>query len=154
MPSKPLFGIPVVVGMSDAVIAMRSICSLLAGERSSSDPANASAQHERRVVMAFSHLVAQVGPPLLARPGEVGPARRADGSSGSLVWRGLFGQPSLVRIDPQTGLARKRHSDDALCGDDDSVGKIKAKEVPISWHTGSGKGSKPRGGWQEGRGVE
>jgi hypothetical protein len=39
---------------------MRNICSPLAGERNNSDPANASAQHERRVVMAFLPLAAQV----------------------------------------------------------------------------------------------
>ena len=37
MPSKPLFGMPVVVGMSDAVMAMRSIFSCAeAGDSDSS----------------------------------------------------------------------------------------------------------------------
>src|SRR5262245_10152801 len=49
MPSKPLFGIPVVVGMSDAVMAMRSTCCAWAGASVSSNPANASAHWSRKV---------------------------------------------------------------------------------------------------------
>lgn len=44
MPSKPLFGMPVVVGMSEAVIAMRSMVSAAADAASASEPVNATAR--------------------------------------------------------------------------------------------------------------
>src|SRR5258705_396451 len=43
MPSKPLFGMPVAVGISDAVIAMRSMVSLAAGDASANEAVNAKA---------------------------------------------------------------------------------------------------------------
>ena len=53
MPSKPLFGMPVVVGMSDAVMAMRSIFSCAeADDSESSEPANSEATDETVVFHA------------------------------------------------------------------------------------------------------
>src|SRR4051812_2909051 len=51
MPSNPLFGIPVAVGMSEAVIPMRSIVSAPAGAARASEPQNARARQAGRKLM-------------------------------------------------------------------------------------------------------
>ena len=43
MPSNPLLGMPVVVGISEAVIAMRSVVSLRAADCDASAPSMAKA---------------------------------------------------------------------------------------------------------------
>src|ERR1700716_3764363 len=84
MPSKPLFGMPVVVGMSDAVMAMRSTFSCAdAGDRESSEAAHAEARRrKRRVIMASP----SVGPRVttVASPAHAssGPERTPAGSLG------------------------------------------------------------------------
>src|SRR5947209_15062951 len=51
MPSKPLFGMPVAVGMSEAVIPIRSIVSAAAGAERASEPQNATARQAGRMLM-------------------------------------------------------------------------------------------------------
>src|SRR6266700_3440451 len=51
MPSKPLFGMPVAVGISEAVIPMRSMVSAAAGAASASEPVNARARQAGRKLM-------------------------------------------------------------------------------------------------------
>jgi hypothetical protein len=60
MPSKPLLGRPVVVGISDAVIAMRSD-EADAGWIASSDPAKAVAATRRRQIMNTSTSDGKIG---------------------------------------------------------------------------------------------
>ena len=53
MPSKPLLGMPVVVGMSDAVMAMRSVLSAVAGWDDSSAVSSAIVQEALRMGMIY-----------------------------------------------------------------------------------------------------
>src|SRR5712692_6285861 len=53
MPSKPLFGSPVAVGISDAVMAMRNVVSAMAGLNGSKTAASASVQEALRMNMVF-----------------------------------------------------------------------------------------------------
>ena len=67
MPSKPLLGMPVVVGMSDAVMAMRSTLSCAeAGDRESSEAANSEARARR---LFFMHELRSVGRHARSGPG-------------------------------------------------------------------------------------
>ena len=50
MPSKPLFGMPVVVGMSAAVMAMRSVVSAEAAWAASIDDARTPARHQTLII--------------------------------------------------------------------------------------------------------
>src|SRR3954452_10553570 len=53
MPSKPLFGSPVAVGMSDAVIAMRSVVSAVAEWDDRSAVSSATVQEALRMGMIY-----------------------------------------------------------------------------------------------------
>jgi hypothetical protein len=64
MPSKPLFGIPVAVGMSDAVIAMRSAVSAIAGWYDSKTAASAKI---RESFVSMTVLRPTIGKPAFSR---------------------------------------------------------------------------------------
>ena len=53
MPSKPLFGSPVAVGISDAVMAMRSVVSAVAEWDDSSAVSSATVQKALRMGMIY-----------------------------------------------------------------------------------------------------
>ena len=53
MPSKPLLGSPVAVGISDAVMAMRSVVSAAAGYDDSRAPSSATVQEALRMGMIY-----------------------------------------------------------------------------------------------------
>src|SRR3954471_3573855 len=53
IPSKPLFGMPVAVGISEAVIAMRSTVSLAAGAAKASEALRAKAKAGRNDMRAL-----------------------------------------------------------------------------------------------------
>ena len=69
MPSKPLFGMPVVVGMSDAVMAMRNTFSCAKAGDSDSDSSEAASREARARRLFFMHELRSVGPHARSGPG-------------------------------------------------------------------------------------
>ena len=72
MPSKPLFGMPVVVGMSDAVMAMRNTFSC--AEAGDSDSSAAVSREARARRLFFMHELRSVGPHARSGPAFYGQA--------------------------------------------------------------------------------
>src|SRR5260370_30821534 len=112
MPSKPLLGMPVVVGTSDAVMAMRRTFSWeRAGDRQSSRVAKVEARRrKRRASMASPSMGPRVGADASPRHASGGPERRIDGWD-NLVYRYLDG--SLESGEFPGGLALRSANKEA-----------------------------------------
>src|SRR5258705_13010179 len=69
MPSNPLLGIPVVVGISEAVMAMRSTSSPRAGSVKTRQPASAVAKRKEVMVSSLRgpEIASEVGIPINTR---------------------------------------------------------------------------------------